>query len=220
MALDRVHLNKLLKLFIMKEGLRKTAIRGDARDVMKKRDGEVSSIGGHFHLPFWKAAKGHAASRCDLRDEVKMLIEQNWRRKRLYPMLQKGFLSWWNERRRWINEPIAELPKAINSSFGFTEIEGLVKVENLLSLQLGEGKFRYVYPYFTEKPSLTPAAAKLGLWLMGQALPNLDIRDMRILDVIRGETYSVDKYPLDGSEEESFRLRYRAILREWRSHLR
>ncbi len=220
MALDRVHLNKLLRLFVLKERPRSTAIRRDAREAMKKLDGEGGSTGGHFQFPFWKAAKDHAAAKCDLRDEVKTLIEKNWRRKRLYPMLRNGFLSWWNERRRWINEPISEIPKAIKSSFGFEEIEGVVKVENLLSLKLGDDRYRYIYPYFSEKPSLTPSAARLGLWLMSRALPKLDIRDMRILDVIRGETYSVDKYPLDGKEEENFRLRYRSILREWRSHFR
>ncbi|WP_298401115.1 DUF5615 family PIN-like protein [Sphingobium sp.] len=40
------------------------------------------------------------------------------------------------------------------------------------------------------------------------------------IGVIRGETYSVDKHPLDGTEEENFRLRYCSILREWRSHFR
>lgn len=88
----------------------------------------------------------------------------------------------------------------------------------MLSLRLGEDRFRYVYPYFAEKPLFTPEAARLGLWLMSQALPDYDINDMRILDVLRGEAYSVDKYPLIGNEEEIFRLRYRSVLREWREH--
>lgn len=220
MALDRVHLNKLLRLFILKDGPRSTAIRKDARETMRKQDGEGPSSGGHFQLPFWRAAKDHAASKYNLRDEVKDLVDKNWRRKRLYPMLQNGFLHWWNERRRWINEPILEIPKATKSSFGFEDIEGVVKVENLLSLKLGDNRYRYIYPYFSEKPPLTPNAARLGLWLMNSALPDLDVRHMRILDVIRGEAYSVEKYPLDGTEEEIFRLRYRSILREWRSHFR
>ena len=219
MALDRIHLRKLLKLFLMKENLRATAIRSDAREVMKKLD-EGPGPGGDFHVPFWRDAKAHAAGRVDLREATNVQIEKNWRRKNLYPRLRDGFLIWWNEKRRWINEVIGEIPKAIKSSFGFAEIDGIVKVENLLSLRLGEDKFRYIYPYFADKPALTPEAARLGLWLMSRALPLYDVKDMRILDVIRGEAFSVDKYPFDGKEEDLFRLQYRSILREWREHFR
>ncbi|BCA64101.1 hypothetical protein HMP09_3335 [Sphingomonas sp. HMP9] len=217
MALDRVHLRKLLKLFLMKDSVRSTAIRADAQATMKKRD-EGSSPGGDFHVPFWSDAKAHAAGGRDLREATTEQVDKNWRREKLYPKLAEGFLAWWNEKRRWINEAISTLPKAIKSSFGFVDIDGVVKVENLLSLRLGEDRFRYVYPYFAEKPLLTPEAARLGLWLMSQALPDYDITDMRILDVLRGEAYSVDKFPLIGNEEEIFRLRYRSILREWREH--
>ena len=46
------------------------------------------------------------------------------------------------------------------------------------------------------------------------------IEDMRILDVLRGEPFSIDRYPLGGSEEETLSLSYRRILREWREHFR
>ena len=219
MGLDRVHLRKLLKLFMMKENLRSTAIRADAREVMKRMD-EGPGPGGDFPIPFWRDAKDHAAGKSDLHETTAEQIEKNWRRKNLYPRFRDGFLTWWNEKRRWINEEIAELPKTIKSSVGFAEIEGLVKVENLLCLRIGGDKHRYIYPYFAEKPALTPEVARLGLWLMRKALPQHKIEDMRILDVLRAETFSVDKYPLKGDEEESFTLRYRRILREWRPHFR
>lgn len=219
MGLDRVHLRKVLRLFMMKENLRSTAIRADAREVMKRLD-EGPGPGGDFHVPFWRDAKDHAAGRTDLRETTDQQIEKNWRRKKLYPRLRDGFLKWWNEKRRWINETISELPKTIKSSVGFADIDGVVKVENLLCLRLGDYKFRYVYPYFSDRPALTPEIARLGLWLMAKALPQHDIKDMRILDVLRGETFSVDKYPLVGTEEDQFTLRYRSILREWRSHFR
>lgn len=140
-------------------------------------------------------------------------------RLRLYPLLRDGFLVWWNEKRRWINEPIAALPKSINSSFGFIDLEGTVKVENLLSLRIGDENFRYIYPYFCEKPEMDADVARLGLWLMSKALPDLNTSELRILDVLRSETYSLDKYPFRGDEEEVFSLRYRRILREWRGHM-
>jgi hypothetical protein len=219
MALDRIHLRKLLKLFMMQEKLRSTAIRADARDVMRKRD-EGPSPGGDFHVPFWSDAKAHAAGGRDLREVTQEQVEKNWRRKNLYPRLCDGFLAWWNEKRRWINEAISELPKTITSSFGFKEIDGTVKVENLLSLKVGDDRFWYIYPYFAEKPALNPEAARLGLWLMSKALPQYNIADMRILDVLRGEAFSIDKVPLLGNEEEAFTLRYRRILKEWRNHFR
>lgn len=219
MGLDRIHLRKLLKLLMMTDTLRSTAIKNNAREVMKRND-EGASAGGDFHAPFWSAAKAHAAGNGDLREAIAEQIEKNWRRKNLYPRLCDGFLRWWQEKRRWINEEISELPKTIKSSVGFIEFDGTVKVENLLSLQIGDDRYRYVYPYFAEKPALTPQGAKLGLWLMSRALPELRIEDMRILDVLRGETFSIDRYPLDGSEEETFSLSYRRILREWREHFR
>lgn len=219
MGLDRVHLRKLLKLFMMRENLRSTAIRADAREVMKRLD-EGGGPGGDFPIPFWKGAKDHAAGRSELGETTADLIDKNWRRKNLYPRLRDGFLIWWNQKRRWINEEIVELPKTIKSSVGFAEIDGHVKVENLLCLQVGGDKHRYVYPYFSDKPALVPETARLGLWLMSRALPQHNIEDMRILDVLRAESYSVDRYPLKGDEEEGFTLRYRRILKEWRNHFR
>ena len=219
MSLDRVHLRKLLKLFMMKDNLRSTAIRADASALMKKQD-EGASPGGDFHVPFWKDAKTHAAGGRDLREASAEQIEKNWRREGLYPRLTDGFLAWWNEKRRRINENISALPNPIKSSHGFAQIDGLVKVENLLSLQIGDDRFRYVYPYFSDKPALTPEAARLGLWLMSKALPDYAVADMRILDVLRGEAFSIDQHPLVGDEEEAFELRYRRILKEWREHFK
>jgi hypothetical protein len=218
MAIGRVHLRKLLKLFMMKQNLRSTSIRADAKDVMRKQEG-MTEGGGDFHVPFWSDAKAHAAGRLELHLATAHQIDKNWRRKNLYPRLQDGFLLWWNEKRRWINEGISELPKTVKSTFGFADIGGVVKVENLLSLQIGDERFRYVYPDFSERPALTPEYAQLGLWLMSKALPEHRIEDMRILDVIRGEAYSIDKYPLSGNEEAVFTDRYRVILSEWRTYL-
>lgn len=218
MALDRVHLRKLLQLFMLTEKTRASKIRQDALQTMKRRD-EGPSPGGDFHLPFWSDAKAHAAGTADLRGSTLEQIRKNKGRARLYPMLEQGFLLWWNEKRRWINEPIATLPKTIKSVYGFSDIGGTVKVENLLSLQIGEDRFRYVYPYFCEGPPINPEVACLGLWLINKALTELDPSEIRILDVIRGEAFSQDRYPFLGNEEERFALMYRRILRDWREQM-
>ena len=219
MGLDRIHLRKLLKIMMLNEGPRLTAIKNDARDEMKRRD-EGPTPGGDFHVPFWSAAKDHAAGRRELGEAIAEQIDRNWRREKLYPRLRDGFLRWWNENRRWINAEIVELPRTIKSSVGFAEIDGTVKVENMLCLGIGEDQYRYVYPYFSDRPMMDSETAKLGLWLMSRALPDHRIEDMRILDVLRAETFSVDRFPLDGTEEEVFTLRYRRILKEWRRHFR
>jgi hypothetical protein len=90
-----------------------------------------------------------------------------------------------------------------------------VKVDNILSARDGRGEEHYVYPYFSENPILEEEAARLGLWLLGRALPAVPHEEIRILDVIRGEPFSIDRYPLAGNEEDNFRDRYVALLEEW-----
>jgi hypothetical protein len=84
-----------------------------------------------------------------------------------------------------------------------------------LSARDGRGVEHYVYPYFSETPVLDEQAARLGLWLLGQALLGVPHEEIRVLDVIRGKPFSIDRYPLAGNEEDSFRDRYDALLEEW-----
>jgi hypothetical protein len=60
---------------------------------------------------------------------------------------------------------------------------------------------------------LSEDAARLGLWLLAAALPAVSSDAIRILDVIRGQTFSLDRTPLRGDEEEDFRRRYLELLR-------
>ncbi|MBB5684965.1 hypothetical protein [Sphingobium boeckii] len=147
-------------------------------------------------------------------------VHDNKARTRLYPQLAHGYLSWWNEKRRWINEPIEVIPQGVKAPYSFAEIGGTVKVENLLALNIGGNRKRLVYPYFSEKPVMQDDVARLGLWLMGQALPKYQIEDMRILDVLRGVTFSIDKSHLLGNEGAIFVERYAKMLSDWRGFLR
>lgn len=72
----------------------------------------------------------------------------------------------------------------------------------------------YVYPYFSPEPILSEEAARLGLWLLIEALDTVPREEIRILDVIRGETFSIDRHPLRGTEEQDFVRRYGALLAE------
>ncbi|MGH1559900.1 hypothetical protein ACRAWD_23880 [Caulobacter segnis] len=90
-----------------------------------------------------------------------------------------------------------------------------MKVENTLSITVGDDGHRVIYPYFIEDPVLSDEAARLGLWVMSRCIAMYDVKQMRILDVIRGRTFSVLDTPLVGDEEAIFRKHYAALLEDW-----
>ena len=219
MALDKIHLRKVLQYLAMEPKKRASAIRADAREVVRKERAPRQEGGGDFHSCFWADAKAFASGDLDLRDQTNLRIEASWQRKRLYPMLQEGFLHWWNEKRRWINEEITALPETVGAPHDFIDLGGRIKVENVLALKVGEDGLRLIYPYFSEAPPLNPEVARLGLWLMQQALDHYDIKDMRILDVLRSESYKIQDYPFTGKEGLVFVERYATMVADWRALL-
>ncbi len=219
MALDKIHLRKVMQYLAMEPKKRASAIRADARAVVRNERAPKRSRGGDFHSCFWADAKAFASGDLDLRTQTEDRIEVSWQRKRLYPMLQDGFLRWWNEKRRWINEEITALPDTIGAPHDFVDLGGRIKVENVLALKVGENGRRFIYPYFSEAPPLNSEVARLGLWLMQQALQQYEVREMRILDVLRGEAYSIQDQSLIGNEGLIFVERYAKMVADWRTLL-
>lgn len=217
MALNNVHLRKLLKILFLEHNQRRSALRGDIREELAKEAGETGS-GGDFYAPFWFDAKAHVFGTADLHECVEERIAANGGRANLYPLLRDGFLLWWNERRRWTNEPFRP-GQALKAHFSFPSLGATVKVDSILSVRDGRDVEHFVYPYFAPSPALGEEAARLGLWLLSQALPTVEADEFRILDVIRGRTFSLDRHPLQGDEEENFRRRYATAL-QWREELR
>lgn len=212
MALDQISLRKLLKIMFLPVNLRRSELRKDIREELARRT--ESEGGGDFYAPFWADAKAHVFGTLDLYDAVDERVAVNQRRVNLYVRLRDGFLLWWTERRRWTNEPFRQ-GHALKTHFRFPGLEATVKVDNILSVRDGLGEQHAVYPYFAPEPVLSEEAAKLGLWLLSQAFPKIPPSEFRILDVIRGQTFSLDRNPLDGNEEENFRRRYSHVLSEW-----
>lgn len=208
MALDHIHLRKLLKIFFLEPNKRRAEILKEIA-----REGRTASSGGDFYGPFWSDAKNHALGINDLHVMVDERITANATRRNLYPRLRDGFLLWWNERRRWTNLPFSE-GQWLKSQHEFETLQATVKVENLLCVRDGLRVEHVVYPYFSPEPVLSDQAARLGLWLLIKVFPNVVPHEIRILDVIRGQTFSIDNYPLLGDEEQEFELRYAAVLRE------
>ena len=219
MSIEKIPLRTLLAYFGLTPERRTAAVRAAARGEVRKQ-GMAKSNGGDFHSCFWADAKSHAAGTSDLSAMTLARVEQVGARSRLYPALKDGFLDWWNEKRRWVNEEISIIPQGVKAPYIFLEIGGTVKVENLLALRIGGEHERLIYPYFAEKPKLHEDTARLGLWLMQQALPRHRPEDMRILDVLRGEIFSTDRYPLRGNEGPIFVERYARMLTDWRQFIR
>lgn len=213
MALNHIHLRKLLKILFMEANGRRSELRSDIREEIAREAGQDSSSGGDFYGPFWADAKSHVFGTADLHNMVDDRVEANARRANLYPQLRTGFLTWWNERRRWTNEPFRP-GQSLKANYSFPELDATVKIDNILSVRDGTGAEHVVYPYFAPQPELSENAARLGLWLLSVALPIVPAAEIRILDIIRGRTFSIDRYPLRGDEEENFRRRYAAALDE------
>lgn len=213
MAVDRIHLRKLLMLMFLPDNRRRSELRKDIRGDLAREAG-TEGAGGDFYVPFWADARADVFGANDLHASVQTRIDANHRRRALYPQLRDGFLVWWNERRRWTNEPF-QLGRSIKSQYVFTDPVGTVKVDNILSVRDAQNVEHYVYPYFTPEPHLSDEAARLGLWLLTTALPDVPAEEVRILDVIRGRTFSVDRIPLTGDEEQLFRRNYQTLFDEW-----
>lgn len=212
MALNRIHLRKLLKILFSEPNVRRSELRSDIREEIAREAGQEGG-GGDFYAPFWADAKNHVFGTADLHNMVDGRVEANGRRANLYPQLRTGFLIWWNERRRWTNEPFRP-GRQLKAHFPFANLDAVVKVDNILSVRDGAGEEHVVYPYFSPQPELSENAARLGLWLLSSALPTVPLEEIRILDVIRGRTFSVDRSPLRGDEQEEFTTRYSAALNE------
>ncbi|RYF91854.1 MAG: hypothetical protein EON95_14200 [Caulobacteraceae bacterium] len=215
MSLERIHLRKLLQMLHARRAKQISLLREDIRATIKKEAGYETSGGGDFFVSFWADAKNHVQGTSDLEAQTDIRIASLKGRRRLYEMLRDGFLKWWNEKRRWRNELFTYIPQSIKARFALNGTQTQIKVENLLSVQIGSDTRRLVYPYFCEEPELTPEAARLGLWAMSQALPNYPVEDMRILDVLRATSFGTLDVPLQGNEEELLSARTQQLQSEW-----
>lgn len=214
MSLELIHLRKLLKILYLEPNRRISELRKDIREDRAREDGS-SGTGGDFYAPFWRDAKDHVFGISDLHTATDARIEGNRRRANLYPQLRDGFLLWWNDRRRWTNEPFRQA-QTLKTRYALPGLGTVVKVDNILSVRDARDEDHFVYPYFAPAPILHEEAARLGLWLLNEALPDVQLHEIRMLDVIRGQTFATERNPLHGDEEEIFHRRYSSALQQWR----
>jgi len=163
MSIKSIHLDKLLKAFFLPEAKQVTLLRQDIRSDIAKEQGSDPG-GGNFYTPFWSDAKDHIRGAADLRAQTAGRVDMNERRRRLYPLLQNGFLNWWENKRRWTNVEFVVDETAAKGKFKFDDLDATVKVENLVSISIGEDRKRLIYPYFYEEPIVSNSMSRLGLW--------------------------------------------------------
>lgn len=213
MSVRSISLRKLIKILFSPANRRVSEIRKDIRQEIK-RNQDAAGDARDFYAPFWSDAKNHVFGLSDLHVSVADRITSNDKRRNIYPRLRDGFLLWWDERRRWTNEPFRPAQQ-MRARFPFPGIDAVVKIDSILSVKDARNADRYIYPYFAPEPELTEEAARLSLWLLSQALPNVPIAELRVLDVIRGQTFSIDRLSLRGDEEQVFRQKYESLIGEW-----
>jgi hypothetical protein len=214
MTSKKINLHKLLKLFGLQDRQLTSALRRELYGERKRLESGPGE-GGDFHVPFWSDAKSHVIGKVDLISQTQVRVETSEQRKRLYPRLANGFLDWLEQTKRSTNESVGWREGNVHSHYPIPELELTLKVDNMLALQIGPDRYRLIYPYFTEKPVLIDQWARVGLWAMGEALPNHSLSNMEILDILRGRAFSGGSLFLKGDEEYLFSKRYREILGEW-----
>ncbi|SNS83507.1 hypothetical protein SAMN06295912_11864 [Sphingomonas laterariae] len=216
MTIKTINLNKLLRLCALQEKGLISELRSDLRSERDKKLG-IKGGGGHFHYPWWNAAKDHAIGKTDLELQTALLITLSKQRRRLYPLLTEGFLSWFRYLARTTNQPISWREEEVHTHYVVPGLDLTVKVDNLLALKLGGDRHKLIYPYFSEHPALDEKWARMGLWLMAEALSEHDLVDMELLDILRGHSFSGASHFLKGDEEAIFESRYSKILDTWDS---
>jgi hypothetical protein len=217
-SIQIINLNKLLSLCALPENKLITALKSDLNAERKKLAGRKSG-GGHFHHPWWDVAKDHVIGEADLEESLPFLIAGGINRDRLYPMLTEAFLRWLDEFRRTTNLVISVSEEEVHKHYAVPGMGLTVKVDNLLALRLGEDNHRLVYPYFTETPVLSEEWARVGLWLMREALSEFDFTQMEILDVLRSRSFRGSSVFLRGNEESLFAAKYQRMVQLW-THFR
>lgn len=215
MSVLDIPLRKALQLFYAPQSLRRSILKEDIRLDRRKEAGGTRSRGGDFYLPFWSDVKRHISGDGDLVQLTAERIVSNRNFKRLYPQLRDGILELLSAKLRWSNEPVEIVPQSVHGNLQIEGLGGTIRIRDALNARVRGEYNRVVYPYFSEEPALPEEGGRLGLWVMQQALTDLDPDDMRVIDPLRRTFFSPQMTPLQGNEEAIFRKNYQSLIGEW-----
>jgi hypothetical protein len=216
MTVNVIHLRKFLQFCALdRKGLER-ALRKELYSDIQREDKTDDHQPMDYYGCFWADAKHSVLHGLDLKLATEDRIAKNKLRKRLYPILERGFTDWWRDELRGTNLLITPEEATAHTRWALPDIGITLKFENFLALKVGHDQYRLVYPYFSEKPPLEDKWIRIGLWLLDNALPQFGLEAMRLLDVQRGKGYSSITNPLSGTEEAELREKCVAMLALWR----
>jgi hypothetical protein len=214
MSVEKLPLRKLLQLFYAKPNKRRSILLREFGNE-KRREEKESGEAQDFYGCFWADAKNHALGKLDLVEKTKERIEKNYRRKKLYNALTKGFLKLWSEKVGWRNEKFEFFPKSVRSQFVLEEVAATIRIENMVAAKIWDGSQRVIYPYFSEDPPLNGEAVRLGFWVLNNGLQDFRLDEIRIIDILRSAYFQASDFPFEGNERELLIRNYRALIAEW-----
>ena len=125
-------------------------------------------------------------------------------------------MSVWSDKIQWRNDRFEAYPVGIKARYEIPELRATIKIENLVAVKIPDGTSRLVYPYFSEVPSLPTEGARLGLWMLQEALKDFRPEDFRILDILRRAYFRPREVLVEGNERELLIQKYDEVLNEWR----
>ena len=214
MAINSLHVNKTLRFLDLSKnrfldssdrGLRKELLTDISRD--RRKSAGRKTGGGNFYGPFWGDVRRHFLREGNISELTKDTIGRDHGRENLYTLLEANFQIFL---RRGHNSEAELSAKRPNGDFNLSDIGLTTKVEGILTLII-EGDEHLVYPYWFNEPRLSDDTVRIGLWLISKALPYENPENIRILDIMRANYFSLETHPLKGNEEELLIQGYQEI---------
>ena len=215
MTVNMIHLRKFLQFCALDQRSLEKILKREIYADIEREDKSYDRQPMDYYGCFWADAKHSVLHGLNLKLATEDRILKNPLRKRLYPILEKGFSDWWRDELRGTNLLVSPEETSVHTRWALPNIGITLKFENFLALKVGHDQFRLIYPYFSEKPPLEDKWIRIGLWLLNEALPEFGIDSMRLLDVQRGKGYSNTSNPLIGTEETELRTKCASLLSLW-----
>lgn len=216
MGIYNLELRKLLQLFYGSGSERRALLRAIIRNEIKAARGISTSNGGDFHVPFWHDARQHVEGKADLEESTQLRIAADAKKARLYRILTDNFLFLLRDRLRWSNQPLQISTSTLSSRFPVPNVSGaIVRLTNGLHARIGDDIESYIYPYFSEHPSMDDEGGRLGLWAMSMGTNQFEFDQMHLVDLIGRRIFSGVNVRLAGDEETIFVNRYRSVIDQY-----
>ncbi|WP_420549900.1 hypothetical protein [Curvivirga sp.] len=170
-----------------------------------------------YYRAFWSRAKRHVYGYKDLNKALNEFFKEfpsSYKKREPYNRAANQFLKWYDEKRRWRNEDFTE----DKSKYTFTSFhlgqENPIKLKNedFLAIKLNNEQKKIIYSCFSPRTMISSEGARIALWIMQEAFPNVPANSFRFFDVLHARSYGLIDYQLIGNEKQLLSSRYKLIL--------